>query len=34
MRHNDEPNPLRLLFVTIAFFWALVYCGLKMFGII
>ena len=34
MRHDDEPNPLRVMVITVAFFWVLVYCGLTMFGII
>jgi len=34
MRHDDEPNPLRVMVITVVVFWSVVYIGLKMFGII
>lgn len=34
MRHNEQPNILRVMVITVVVFWSVVYIGLKMFGII
>lgn len=34
MRHNDQPNILRVMVFTVVVFWSVVYIGLKLIGII
>lgn len=30
MRHNDEPNILRVMVITLLVFWVIVYIGFKL----